>query len=147
MERVYTVGEIDTVARELLAAYGAPAEAHAVIWALQGDLGAGKTALAQAIARELGVTEAVTSPTFILEKVYELEGKPFKHLVHIDAYRFDEPDEAKVLGWGELISARENLIVLEWPERMGELLPGHTHYFELAIVDETTRRIRYGKNF
>lgn len=147
MDRVYALAEIDAVAKEIVNTHGRPQEAHAVLFALQGDLGAGKTTLVQAIARHLGVSESVTSPTFILEKVYDLEGQPFEHLVHIDAYRFEKPEEVRVLGWDELIKAPQNLIVLEWPERVGKFLPPYTQAFEIAIVDEYTRRITsHGKN-
>ena len=145
MERVYTLNDIDVVARELLASCGVPHSEHAMLWALKGDLGVGKTTLVQALARALGVMETVTSPTFILEKVYGLKDQAFKRLVHIDAYRFERPEEIEVLGWkNDLILAPENLIVLEWPERVAALLPQQTQFFELAIIDENTRRLSYG---
>lgn len=146
MERVYTLDEIDSVATELLALYGAPVSDHAVLWGFTGDLGAGKTTLVQALARVCGVREPVTSPTFILEKIYTLADKPFERLIHMDAYRFESPEEIRVVGWEEITSDPKNFIVLEWPERIVPLLPPFTKHFELTIVDENTRRITYAEN-
>lgn len=144
MERVYTLDEIDQVAHELITAYAKQNVSGAVVWGLRGDLGAGKTTLAQALARKLGVIETVTSPTFVLEKVYHLQGKHFEHLIHMDAYRLEKPEELLVLGWDDLIKHRAHFIVLEWPERVAKLLPPQTLIFNLLILDEHTRRITYG---
>lgn len=95
----------------------------ATIIALSGDLGAGKTTFAQGIARALGVDENVTSPTFVIEKIYQLENQAFARLIHIDAYRLNDPHELEVLGWKEIIADPLNLIVIEWPEKVGELIP------------------------
>ena len=146
MEKIYRLDEINTIAEELITAYAVPSRDHAVLWGLTGDLGAGKTTLVQALARVYGVKESVTSPTFILEKIYTLEGQPFEHLIHIDAYRLDAPEEVNVLNWNEIIASPKNLIVLEWPERIAPLLPPFTKHFELTIVDENTRRITYVEN-
>jgi tRNA threonylcarbamoyladenosine biosynthesis protein TsaE len=100
---------------------------HATIVTLSGELGAGKTAFAQGIAKALGVKETVNSPTFVIEKVYELKGQKWQRLVHIDAYRLnpsaDGAHELEVLGWKELIADQGNLIVLEWPERVEGAIP------------------------
>lgn len=98
----------------------------AMVLALSGDLGAGKTTFAQGIARALGVEEQVTSPTFVIEKIYQLEGQKFSHLIHIDAYRLDDPHELEVLGWKEIIADPANLIVVEWPEKVAGLIPADT---------------------
>lgn len=143
-EHVFTLQDIDTVARDLLADYGAPRSDHAVLWALKGDLGAGKTTLVQAVARQLGVTETVTSPTFILLKSYPLTSQPFERLVHIDAYRLEDPNELTPLRLQEFLADPGNLVLLEWPERAGDLLPADAQRLELTIVDEQTRRLTYG---
>src|SRR5689334_7666432 len=66
-----------------------PKESGATLVTLTGELGAGKTSFTQGVARALGIEESVTSPTFVLEKVYELADHGFKRLVHIDAYRLE----------------------------------------------------------
>jgi tRNA threonylcarbamoyladenosine biosynthesis protein TsaE len=100
-----------------------PRAAGATTIALSGDLGAGKTTFAQGIARALGVQESVTSPTFVIEKIYQLEGKLFERLIHIDAYRLNDPHELEVLGWKEIIADPVNLIIIEWPEKVASLIP------------------------
>jgi len=99
---------------------------------LYGDLGAGKTTFTQELAKKLGVREHVTSPTFVIEKSYLLTSDiskkttiPFKKMVHIDAYRLNSPHELEVLGWQELIKCHDNLIVVEWPERVANIMPPH----------------------
>lgn len=102
-----------------------PRGAEATIVALSGELGAGKTTFVQGIAAALGVTETVSSPTFVIEKVYTLEGQPFEHLIHIDAYRLKGAEELRHLGWDEKAADPHNLILVEWPERVQELIPLH----------------------
>jgi tRNA threonylcarbamoyladenosine biosynthesis protein TsaE len=96
---------------------------RATVVTLSGVLGAGKTTFVQGMARALGVEETVTSPTFVLEKIYQIEGKKFTHLVHIDAYRLKGAHELEMLGWKELLADPGNLILLEWPERVAEAIP------------------------
>ena len=95
----------------------------ATVVTLSGELGAGKTTFAQGIAKALGVEETVTSPTFVIEKIYQLEKQKFSRLVHIDAYRLNGAHELQMLGWDELLRDPQNLIVLEWPENVAELIP------------------------
>ena len=107
---------------------------EALIVGLSGHLGAGKTAFTKAIAKLLGVTEEVTSPTFVIMKMYDLkyEAKnstsqtgakivetPWKRLVHIDAYRLERREELGALDWEKLVADRNNLILIEWPENVG----------------------------
>ena len=95
----------------------------ATVITLSGDLGAGKTTFTQGVARALGVNEKVTSPTFVIEKVYELSGQKWTHLIHIDAYRLKDAHELEVLGWHEIMQEPGNLILIEWPEMVAELIP------------------------
>lgn len=94
------------------------------IIALQGDLGAGKTVFSKGVAHTLGVVEEVTSPTFVIQKTYTLpEGKPWKRLVHIDAYRLESEAELSTIGWHDLATDPGNLILIEWPEQVGAGVP------------------------
>lgn len=113
----------------------------AVIVALQGDLGAGKTAFTQAVGAELGVGENMQSPTFVIMKVYEIDLRGFKHLIHIDAYRLEKSEELLHLGWGEIMQEPENLIFIEWPENVASIIPADAKKISLEFVDETTRTI------
>lgn len=94
----------------------------ATILALSGPLGAGKTSLVQSIAKELGISEKVVSPTFVIAKWYKTQDKDFEELVHIDAYRIEEEDELVPLGFHDLLEKKNTLIIIEWPERLPKAL-------------------------
>jgi tRNA threonylcarbamoyladenosine biosynthesis protein TsaE len=86
---------------------------------LTGELGVGKTTLAQSICRGYGVVDEVTSPTYALVHQYSAPKSP---VFHIDLYRIESPDQLTNLGWDEIVSAR-CLILVEWPERADTRLP------------------------
>ncbi len=113
----------------------------ATIVCLYGDLGAGKTTFTQFVAEALGVTETVTSPTFVIEKIYKLENKAFSHLIHIDAYRLERADELETLGWHEITSEPGNLILIEWPEKVDDIIPDVVQKIFFTFIDENTREI------
>jgi len=116
-------------------------ETRALVVCLFGELGAGKTTFTQAAAKSLGITETVQSPTFVIEKIYKLEDQEFEHLVHIDAYRLEKGSELVSLGWHDMVSERGNLIFLEWPERVAEILPRDCVSVHFEFVDEGRRKI------
>jgi tRNA threonylcarbamoyladenosine biosynthesis protein TsaE len=104
--------------------------------ALYGNLGAGKTTLIQGIAQGLGVKDYVTSPTFIL--INEYLGKyPF---YHVDLYRLNDRTEIEDLGILEYFE-KDGVCVIEWAEKMEELLPANVKRIKLETVDEDRRRI------
>lgn len=105
---------------------------------LTGELGTGKTTLAQAICRGYGVQDEVTSPTYALIHEYKA---PRSAVFHIDLYRLDSPDQLTNLGWDEIISSR-SLVLVEWPERAGSRLPDDHLPIDLDYVpDDPARRI------
>src|SRR4051812_10109093 len=112
------------------------------IVALSGDLGAGKTTYVQTLAREFGVEDQVNSPTFVIEKIYECSEGPFVRLIHIDAYRLKNMHELEVLGWAEIVADKANLILIEWPENVAEILPEGTIRISLGGSDDE-RTIQY----
>lgn len=137
-----------------------PEKKQATIVALQGNLGSGKTTFTQTCARALGITETLTSPTFVLLKRYpfllqdpaeennvslsqSLAGDQNMNFIHIDAYRIEDPQELAVLGWSELIQNPSNLIFIEWPEKVAPLLPDDIINVHFEFIDETTRRITF----
>lgn len=120
-----------------------PKESGATLVTLTGELGAGKTSFTQAVARALGIEESVTSPTFVLEKVYELAGNGFKRLVHIDAYRLESGAALRPLGFDELMQDKHNLILLEWPERVQDALPEADTRITLEVMPDTSRKLTY----
>ena len=123
-----------------------PVKETATVVGLSGDLGAGKTAFVKCVASILGINEVVTSPTFILEKVYIIPrgsvlGEKFTKLIHIDAYRLESGKEMVSLDWGSLLLDENNLIFLEWPEKVKETLPADIIGLSLEYADEKVRRI------
>ena len=115
----------------------------ATLVTLTGELGAGKTTFVQHIAKALGVAETVTSPTFVLQKNYTLSNQLFTHLVHIDAYRLEKGEHLLALRFDELMEDAATLIMLEWPERVSDVLPPPTVRITFVVNDDGTRDISY----
>jgi tRNA threonylcarbamoyladenosine biosynthesis protein TsaE len=109
-----------------------------LVVSISGELGAGKTTLAQAICSGYGVKESVTSPTYSLVHKYEA---PMSPVYHVDLYRLDNVSQLTNIGWDDLISDNA-LVIVEWPERAGDGMPaGHLH-IDLAYTDgDATRRV------
>jgi len=118
------------------------------IVAFSGNLGAGKTTLTQEIAKQLGIKENVISPTFVIMKIYYVNKNSkyyskFKRFIHIDAYRLTSGSELLKIGWEEIISDKDNLVIIEWPENVKECLDKNTYWVKLGHVDEETRSIEF----
>ena len=109
--------------------------------ALRGDLGAGKSVLARAIARALGVSDTMPSPTYNLLLRYTASGR--REVVHLDLYRLSRPDEVFELGWDDL-GADHEVVLCEWPERAESELPPSRIEVQLAAVAgaPTLRRVQ-----
>lgn len=122
-----------------------PDPEKATLVTLSGELGAGKTAFTKAVANALGVSDMVASPTFVLEKVYRLpEGQAFKQLVHIDAYRLESGKELSALGFDEIMRDPHTLILLEWPEKVADMLPLPAVRLSLSVAEDGSRHMVYG---
>lgn len=142
MTETFFLGEEDlgVLAEKVATILSQEEREHAAVVLLEGDLGAGKTTFTKSLAGHLGIdTEAVHSPTFILKKEYRTEHPHFKKLVHVDAYRFTHPDEARVLRLEEDLLDPRSLIVIEWPSRMTYLKSDIDITFR--VEDEKTREI------
>lgn len=136
---IKTLEQTSEYAKEILETV-APAE-EATVLALQGDLGAGKTTFTQALASHLGVQSEITSPTFVIQKIYDLENQKFDRLIHIDAYRLEGKKEIESLGWNEIIADPTNVIVVEWPEKIEGVIPDTALRLSFKTVSETERDI------
>jgi tRNA threonylcarbamoyladenosine biosynthesis protein TsaE len=107
---------------------------------LSGELGTGKTTLVQAICRGLGAQALATSPTYALVHHYEASRARLAHggstaVYHVDCYRLRSPDEARDLGFDDMMRERA-IILVEWPERAGPWAPPLDRHFRLSYGDE-----------
>lgn len=118
---------------------------NATTIALSGDLGAGKTTLAKEIALAIGVVEHVSSPTFVIMKIYPIDTDicEFKKLIHIDAYRLQSSKELFQLGWEDIGADKNNLIIVEWPEYVPECISDDALWVKLSHIDEHSREISF----
>jgi len=133
--------ELDGVVSRVLDCAQKKKEANeASVVALYGDLGAGKTAFAKALARHLGIEEDVTSPTFVILKRYEGgDGAPFAELVHIDAYRIEDIDEMRVLRFEEFLQQKDTIICIEWADLIETLLPQNAVRVRITVEGDVRR--------
>ena len=117
----------------------------AIIVALEGDLGGGKTTFAQGLARGLRLKDSITSPSFVLIKKYQLKEKNciIENLYHIDCYRLNKSWQLQELGLEEIINDPKNLVVIEWAERVEEILPKDKTVIKFEWVDENKRKITF----
>lgn len=90
----------------------------ALVLALSGNLGGGKTTFVQGFMKGAGVKKKITSPTFVLIKTYNLQSKAYKKIYHIDCYRLKKSEELLDLGLKEILENSDNIVLIEWPERI-----------------------------
>src|SRR3989344_716459 len=96
--------------------------------ALEGELGAGKTIFVKGFAESLGIKQKIKSPTFNLMKVYKIPATYYKlrttsHLYHLDCYRLKDHRDLKVFGIKEILSNSNNIVLIEWSDRVKNILP------------------------
>lgn len=138
-----TLENLHTIAKDIIKKAHDTQSDSAIVIALEGDLGAGKTTLTQEIAKVLSVKENVISPTFIIMKKYEVVDKKFKYLIHIDAYRLEKSEELFKLGFQELLDDKNNLIIIEWPELVPDCIPKNACKIKLSHTNENTHNIEF----
>jgi len=109
-----------------------------IILALMSDLGGGKTTFTQGLAKGLKIKEKITSPTFVLEKIYKIPGETYA-LHHYDLYRI-EPDDILI---DEILeNAKDNIVVIEWAEKIIKQLPKKgIKIIKFKLIDENKRQI------
>ena len=141
MKQVYYTNSAEET-RELAAKIAAETP-NGTVFALDGNLGAGKTVFASGFARGLGITEPVSSPTFTIVQEYPRANGMFFHL---DLYRIDNPDAALAFGIDEFLYASDAISLVEWPERIDGLFPPGTIRVAIERTDrEETRKITIEK--
>lgn len=137
MEKNYTIDNIDSIAEELITM------AQGKILLFEGSMGVGKTTLIKALARELGVQEAVNSPTFSLVNEYQTAtGEP---VYHFDFYRLNKEEEALDFGIEEYFDSGAYCLI-EWPDKIKNLLPLEAVRVLLTENPDHSRHIQVVKN-
>lgn len=104
------------------------------IIALTGPLGAGKTVFAQGLAQGLGIRENMRSPTFLLVK-------NFNNFYHIDCYRLKNSEDLVKLGFREILRNKNNIIAIEWADKIRDILPKRTIWVKMKSLEENKREI------
>lgn len=115
-----------------------PNNKKALVLSLEGDLGSGKTAFVQGLAKGLGVKGKITSPTFVIFKKYTFGERKF---YHIDCYRVANSKDILELGFGEIVSQPENIIAIEWAGKIKGILPRNSFWIRFEHLDKNKRRI------
>ena len=114
---------------------------HAFVIALIGDLGAGKTTFIQGLASGLGIKESVLSPTFLILKQFSIALKSYKNFYHIDTYRLKNSQEFLELGFKDLVGNPENLIVIEWADKVEKILSKDTLWIRFENLGKNKRKV------
>lgn len=132
--------ETKELAREMAREMLSNKNEEALIVGLEGNLGSGKTTFIQGVAQELGIKDRITSPTFVIMKKYTIEQGEF---YHIDCYRI-ESDDLLELDFKEIISQPGNIIMIEWAEKVRDILPKNTTWIKFEyLLDKDKRKITY----
>lgn len=138
----------------------APKNSGAVILGLQGDLGSGKTTFLQGFAKGLGISEKILSPTFVILKRFPIKrknratavarpssqriegcGSKFTDFYHIDCYRVKNEKDILNLDWRKIVENPENIVAIEWPEKIQKILPKNTISIKFEFIDNKKREI------
>lgn len=118
----------------------------ALVIVLEGDLGAGKTTITQGFAQALGVESWIKSPTFVLMREHKINRENTKlnsltTLIHIDCYRVDNPDALTEIGLKDILADPQNIVFIEWGEKIAKLLPKNTIRIKIKHLKENERKI------
>ena len=113
------------------------------VLALHGDLGGGKTTFTKGLAEALRVEEVITSPTFVMLKKYpaKLENGKNIEFVHIDAYRVESIEDIKSVGIEDFLGRSDVVMVVEWAEKIREILPQNIIELNFKFIDDNSRQI------
>ena len=136
MQTIYTTNSCEQT--EKLAEEFARSLVGGDVVLLNGDLGAGKTHFAKGLARGLGVTDVVTSPTFALHNAYQGAVYTFNHF---DFYRVEISEEVEMLGLHEIFYDKNGVCAIEWSENVRELLPKNCICIDIEKISDNARKI------
>ena len=112
-----------------------------IIISLEGELGSGKTTFTNGFAKGLGIKENIKSPTFILMRKYPISNFKFLNFYHFDCYRIEDPKEVLDLGFQEIIQDSQNIVVIEWGNKIKKFLPKNYIQIKFEYLDKDKRKI------
>lgn len=113
---------------------------QALVVALIGPLGSGKTTFTKGFAKGLGAKGRVASPTFILTRIHRVSGARFSRLVHMDAYRLSSAKELSPLGFRDILSNPKTILLVEWADIIRSALPKGTIFIKASHLSSEERR-------
>jgi tRNA threonylcarbamoyladenosine biosynthesis protein TsaE len=148
-----SIGQTQDIASALVGKVLKDSSKKATVIALEGELGAGKTTFVQGFGKAIGVKEKIKSPTFMIQKKFEIlisksETNPklkihkYKTLYHIDCYRLIDHKDLLPLGIEEILNNSQNIVLIEWSERVQEILPKDHTTVHIDHVGENERKIK-----
>jgi len=114
---------------------------NALVVGLEGDLGSGKTTFIQGFAKGLGIKEKILSPTFVIMKKFEIRNSKFENFYHVDCYRLQKPKELLELGFKKIIANPQNIVAIEWADKIRKILPNKTIWISFQFIDKKIRKI------
>ncbi|MDQ5938606.1 MAG: tRNA threonylcarbamoyladenosine biosynthesis protein TsaE [Patescibacteria group bacterium] len=111
------------------------------VLALVGNLGAGKTVFVKGLAKALGIEDNITSPTFVLMKIYQTSHATIKRLVHVDCYRLEKVDDLDDIGLADYLHDPASIVVIEWADRVVNL-PKNTININIEYINSQERIVK-----
>jgi len=135
MDVIFNYGEINAAARQLLIL-----TPGVKVFAFSGEMGAGKTTFIHALCDELGVRDAISSPTYSIINHYK--GAAGQTIFHMDLYRLKDEEEALNAGVEDCLYSGDTCLA-EWPEKAAGIFPPDTLYIKISIGDNNTRKIEW----
>ncbi len=134
--------ETQDLAETIIKKFPPYGQKKALVIALEGELGAGKTTFVQGFAGLLGIKSKIKSPTFTLMKSYKIPvSGNYEFLYHIDCYRLKNYKDLVPLGIKDILDNPKNIVLIEWAERVKEILPGKFIKIHIDHIDQTIRKI------
>lgn len=117
----------------------------ATIFALVGDLGAGKTTFSKKFLKSIGVMQHVQSPTFSIMQSYPVSFLSYEKVFHLDVYRIEHLNELEVLHIEDVLKNKKHIVLIEWADKVREIIPQDATWIHFEHVDSERREVRIEK--
>lgn len=114
---------------------------QALVLALTGELGGGKTTFLQGFGKGLNLRQKILSPTFIVMKKFPISDPKFRFFYHLDCYRIQTPKEILDLGFKKILSDPHHIVAIEWADKIRKIVPQSALWIRFEFINEKTRKI------